>query len=74
MAGANFFRVDTCTGLLPEHKPRYVMGVVGFQSPFSASLVCKLTLSRDTPKISSWQWLLERICLIVYGQHEPRYV
>lgn len=21
-------RVDTCTGLLPEHKPRYVMGVV----------------------------------------------
>jgi len=21
-------RVDTCTGLLPEHKPRYVMGIV----------------------------------------------
>jgi queuine/archaeosine tRNA-ribosyltransferase len=25
---ANFSRVDTCTGLLPDHKPRYVMGVV----------------------------------------------
>ena len=26
---ANIDRVDTCTGLLPEQKPRYVMGVVG---------------------------------------------
>lgn len=25
-------RVDTCTGLLPEHKPRYVMGVVRWPS------------------------------------------
>ena len=24
----NFLSVDTCTELLPEHKPRYVMGVV----------------------------------------------
>lgn len=23
-----FGSVDTCTGVLPEHKPRYVMGVV----------------------------------------------
>lgn len=26
-------RVDTCTGLLPEHKPRYVMGVVSTRWP-----------------------------------------
>lgn len=25
---ANVHRVDTCTGLLPDQKPRYVMGVV----------------------------------------------
>jgi queuine/archaeosine tRNA-ribosyltransferase len=26
------YSVDTCTGLLPENKPRYVMGVVSILS------------------------------------------
>jgi queuine/archaeosine tRNA-ribosyltransferase len=30
---ADSYRVDTCTGLLPEHKPRYVMGVVSISFP-----------------------------------------
>jgi hypothetical protein len=28
-------RVDTCTGLLPDYKPRYVMGVVRLYLPFN---------------------------------------
>jgi len=32
-------RVDTCTGLLPENKPRYVMGVVSVTSIFTTSCI-----------------------------------
>jgi len=41
--------VDTCTGLLPEKKPRYVMGVVRItQSPGPRT---QAHISRDTPRI-----------------------
>lgn len=35
-------RVDTCTGLLPEHKPRYVMGV-----GYPEDLVVSVALGAD---------------------------
>jgi hypothetical protein len=37
-----FDSVDTCTGLLPERKPRYVMGVVS-SGPGSPVLALALT-------------------------------
>ena len=37
------YRVDTCTGLLPEAKPRYVMGVVSYLIIFRTSKYNALT-------------------------------
>jgi queuine tRNA-ribosyltransferase len=58
--------VTTCTDLLPEHKPRYVMGVVRLLKPYALSRL--IIDSRDTPKIFSslLHWVLT--CLIVSGQ------
>lgn len=39
--------VDTCTGLLPEKKPRYVMGVVGGPYSFIGG---GANAARDTPR------------------------
>lgn len=41
-AWLNDCRVDTCTGLLPEHKPRYVMGV-----GYPEDLVVSVALGAD---------------------------
>lgn len=42
-------RVDTCTEILPEHKPRYVMGVVCLAE--WVLLPWLIIKSRDTPRI-----------------------
>jgi hypothetical protein len=58
--------VDTCTDLLPEKKPRYVMGIVRMVTNLPESA---LTIVRAIQKISSLQWPSVRICSTAYGLH-----
>ena len=58
--------VDTCTGLLPEKKPRYVMGVVCL--PFSTRRKGKADICRATLRTWSSLSLSAQICLIACGQ------
>jgi hypothetical protein len=58
--------VDTCTDLLPEKKPRYVMGIVRMIANLPESA---LTIVRAIQKISSLQWPLVQICSTAYGLH-----
>ena len=65
--------VDACTGMLPDGKPRYVMGVVRHPSHIffpRPLLIFKFSFLRGIPKIWSCLWRSARICLIVYGPHE----
>jgi tRNA-guanine family transglycosylase len=60
--------VDTCTGLLPEKKPRYVMGVVGhtlYMEEFD------IDTHRAIPKTLLSQSLLVQTCSTASGPREP---
>jgi len=57
--------VDTCTGLLPEKKPRYVMGVVGGL----IHLLGVANWARDTLRTWSFLSLWAPTCLTVCGLH-----
>jgi tRNA-guanine family transglycosylase len=60
--------VDTCTGLLPEKKPRYVMGVVGhtlYMVEFD------IDTHRAIPKTLLSQSLLVQTCSTASGPREP---
>jgi hypothetical protein len=60
-------RVDTCTGLLPENKPRYVMGVVRMLLPVlrekGSNSIRFLGLSRRSRGIRGLRRGYVRLCL-----------
>lgn len=60
--------VDTCTGLLPEKKPRYVMGVV---SPLNCRGGDQADQRRATPRILLSRLLSVPTCSTVYGLPAP---
>jgi tRNA-guanine family transglycosylase len=62
-------RVDTCTSLLPEKKPRYVMGIVRETSSGSMGVATADSV-RAIQRISSLQWPSEQTCSTVYGRQE----